>query len=69
LITRSLTHIPIRGIKKACHFFAKCAAPKRPIAAIGEKFGGWGIILVKAASKIIIERTPVCRFSFFTIIC
>tara|TARA_B100001778_G_scaffold41874_1_gene30106 strand:+ start:69 stop:188 length:120 start_codon:yes stop_codon:yes gene_type:complete len=39
-MTKSLSQIPARGMKKASHFFEKCAAPNRPMAAIGEKFGG-----------------------------
>ena len=65
---KSLSQIPARGMKKACHFFEKCAAPNRPIAAIGEKFGGWGMILVNAASKMMMHSIPVCRLSFFKFI-
>jgi hypothetical protein len=44
------------GIRKACHFRAKCAAPKRLIAPKGEKFGICGTILEKAANIMIATR-------------
>src|SRR5690554_5838645 len=63
-MNKSLSQVAAIGIKKACHFFAKWAAPKSPIAPSGEKFGICGIIRLKAATKMNAVKTPKGKFNF-----
>src|SRR5690606_36929621 len=56
------------GTKIARDFLENQAAPKSAIPPMGVKLCGCGNILLRAASKIIPIKTPVCSLIFFEFI-